>query len=152
MVISFCGHSRYDKTEEDKIKILSFFNEVIGDSPADMYLGGYGNFDEFAYECCKEYKNTHSQISLFFITPYITAEYQKNHLSNLERKYDAIIYPEIEDKPLKFAITYRNMWMMEKADCVIAYIEHHWGGAYKTYSYAKKKGKFILNLGKSNNI
>ena len=61
-------------------------------------------------------------------------------------KYDEIIYPEIENKPLRFAISYRNQWMMQKADIVIAFVEHDWGGAYKTYQYAKRKGKRIFNL------
>lgn len=36
--------------------------------------------------------------------------------------------------------------MVEQADCVVAYIDHEWGGAYTTYQYAIKKGKEILNL------
>ncbi len=64
------------------------------------------------------------------------------------RDYDSVVYPGIEDKPPKFAITYRNRYMIDKADLVIAYINHEWGGAYKTYSYAKRKGKRIINLGK----
>jgi hypothetical protein len=38
--------------------------------------------------------------------------------------------------------------MMEKADYVIAYVSHNWGGAYTTYKYAKRKGKEIFNLAK----
>jgi hypothetical protein len=38
--------------------------------------------------------------------------------------------------------------MIDSADIVIAYIDHAWGGAYKTYSYAKRKKKRIINLGK----
>ena len=113
-----------------------------------MYLGGYGDFDRFAYECCKKYKEKHPNTSLVFITPYMTVEYQRNHLEYQKTRYDAIIYPEIENKLPRFAISYRNKWMVEKADFVVVYIDHDWGGAYTTYKHAKRKGKFICNLGK----
>ena len=55
-------------------------------------------------------------------------------------------YPEIENKPKRYAITYRNRYMAEKADYVIAYVSHGWGGAYATYMYAKRREKEIFNL------
>lgn len=147
LIVSFCGHAHFFKSEEHERKILSFLEEKIGDQPADMYLGGYGGFDSFAYECCKKYKETHPNISLVLVTPYITIDYQRNHLRYEEVMYDSIIYPEIEDKPKRYAIIYRNKYMVEKADYVVAYVSHDWGGAYATYKHAKRKGKAIFNLG-----
>ena len=63
------------------------------------------------------------------------------------RIYDETVYPEIEKKPLRFAIVYRNRWMVEMADYVVAYINRDWGGAYKTYEHAKRKKKPIFNIG-----
>ena len=148
MIVTFCGHAHFSKSEEYEQKILSFLEEKVGDQPADMYLGGYGDFDSFAYDCCKKYKETHPNVLLLFITPYMTVEYQQNHLEYQKTRYDDIIYPEIEDKLPRFAISYRNKWMVEKADYVVAYVDHDWGGAYTTYKHAKRKGKFIFNLGK----
>ena len=107
MIITFCGHSQFTRTEEYEQKILAFLEEKVGDNPADFYLGGYGSFDSFAYDCCKKYKAIHPGVSLIFITPYMTVEYQQNHLEYQKTRYDEIIYPEIEDKPPRFAITYR---------------------------------------------
>ena len=76
----------------------------------------------------------------------MTIDYQKNHLNCDKTRYDLIIYPEIEDKPKRYAITYRNKYMVEVADYVVAYVSHSWGGAYATYNYAKRKGKNIFNL------
>lgn len=120
--------------------------DKIGDAPAEAYLGGYGDFDELAYNCCKKYQADHPGFSLVFITPYITEDYQKNHLEYIKDRYDGIIYPEIEDKPLKFAISYRNRWMVEKADYIICGILCECGGAYKAYFYAKTKNKPIFNI------
>ena len=120
--------------------------EIIGDDHAELYLGGYGSFDAFARRCGKKYQETHPNTKLVFITPYITIDYQKNHLEYEKNLYDDIIYPELEKVPLKFAISYRNRWTVEKADCVIAYITHDFGGAYQTYKHAKKKQKQIFNI------
>ena len=146
MIITFFGHSNFHKTTEYEQKILEYLEKNIGDTLTEAYLGGYGDFDELAYECCKKYKATHPNFSLIFVTPYITEEYQKNRLNYVKTKYNDIIYPEIEDKPLKFAITYRNRWMVERADHVICGILVEYGGAYKAYSYAKSKNKTIFNI------
>ena len=71
---------------------------------------------------------------------------QEEDFDRRRKRYDGIIYPELEDKPKKFAIFYRNQWMVDRADCVIAYVVRTWGGAYATYQYAKKKGKEVFNL------
>lgn len=103
MIVTFCGHTQFSKSEEYEQQILAFLEEKVGDQPADMYLGGYGSFDSFAYDCCKKYKETHPNVSLVFVTPYLTIDYQKNHLDYQKTRYDSILYPEIEDKPKRYA-------------------------------------------------
>lgn len=146
MIVTFCGHDHFPKLEKHEERILAFLEEKVGKQPADMYLGGYGGFDQFAYECCKKYQKTHPNISLVFVTPYLMSDYQHNHLRFQKTMYDSVLYPEIENKPKRYAILYRNKYMVEKADYVIAYVSHNWGGAYSTYQYAKRKGKNIFNL------
>lgn len=57
-----------------------------------------------------------------------------------------MLYPPIEKVPLKFAISKRNNWMVENSDLVIAYVNHSFGGAYKTLQAAKRKKKRIINI------
>ncbi len=146
MIFTFFGHSDFQKTEEIEKKFLEILQQKVGNKPCEMYLGGYGNFDSFAYECCLKYKDTHPNISLVFITPYLSTDYQKSQLESQKSRYDAIIYPEIENIPPKFAITHRNRFMVDAASCIIACIEREWGGAYTAYNYAKRKSKEIINL------
>ncbi len=146
VIVTFCGHANFKGTKELENKILSILESLIGDNAAAFYLGGYGEFDIFAYYCCVKYKETHPKVSIVFVTPYLSLEYQKNHLSCKKEKYDYIVYAETEAIPPKFAIIYRNKYMIEKANFVIAYVNHNWGGAYKTLLYAKRKGKVIFNL------
>ena len=146
MIITFCGHASYIERDGDEEKLLSLLTEIIGDSPAELYLGGYGAFDEFARRCGSKYQDTHPDTRLVFVTPYITEEYQKNHLEPIKRIYDATVYPPIENVPMRFAISHRNKWMAEQADVVVAYITHEFGGAYGTYKHAKRKQKKIFNF------
>ena len=146
MIITFCGHADFNKTQEYAKKILDFMEEKVGDEAVEFYLGGYGRFDEFAYDCCKEFQRTHPNVSLVLVTPYISLEYQQNHLKYEKARYDTILYPDIEDKPPRFAISYRNKYMIEVADYVVAYVSRRFGGAYATYRYAKQKKKEIYNL------
>ena len=146
MIVTFCGHSDFQETAEYEQKVLAFLEETVGEQPAEMFLGGYGVFDFFAYRCCKKYQKEHPNIKLVFVTPYMNETYQRNRLNAEQEKYDLTIYPEIENKPLRFAILYRNRFMVEKADYVVAYITREWGGAFQTYKYAKRKGKSIFCL------
>ncbi len=151
MIITFCGHAQYTETREDEQKLLSLFAVLVGDRHTELYLGGYGSFDAFARKCGRKYQTAHPNTRLVFVTPYITASYQKTHLNYDKSLYDEILYPHLEEKPLRFAISYRNRWMVEQADYVIACVTHEWGGAYKTYQYAKRKQKQIFNIAQKEN-
>ena len=140
MIVTFCGHSDFFESNKYENLLIDILEREIGTCSAEMYLGGYGGFDSFAYVCCKKYKRQHPNISLVFITPYLKVD------PMLAQKYDSVIYPGIEDKPKRYAIGYRNKYMVEKADLIIAFINHDWGGAYKTYEYAMRKSKRIINL------
>ena len=146
MIVTFCGHADFLKSAEYEQAMLRLLEKVVGDRPAEMYLGGYGAFDDFAYACCQAYKKAHPNISLVFVTPYLDDTYLSNRLGVSKRGYDSVLYPEIEGKSKRYAITYRNKYMVEKADFVVAFVSHAWGGAYATYQYAKRKGKEIFNL------
>lgn len=142
MIIAFCGHSTYSVAECDEIKIMDILEAEIGDRPCEIFLGGYGNFDEFALQCGKKFKQKNPSVKIVLITPYLDAKKTKS----LEHSYDSIIYPELENVPFKYAISCRNKWMVEKADILISFVSHQYGGAYTMYSYAKRKNKKIYNL------
>ena len=144
MIITFCGHRHFYESEELlKVKVLRILNEINEDN-ISFYLGGYGGFDWLARECVKEYKKTHSNCSACFISPYLRPSFLKRYEE--AKVYDEIVFAEIEKTPPQYAILERNKWMVKKADIVIAYVKYEFGGAYKTYEYAKKKGKTIYNI------
>ena len=118
MVITFCGHSKYEGTAEDEIKILKLLNQKAGNSSVEFFLGGYGGFDWFTYRCAKKFQKEHKDAKLIWITPYLNIPLADDK----KRRFDLIVYLELEKIPLKYAIVYRNRWMVEQADIVISYI------------------------------
>ncbi len=91
MIAAFFGHLNFQASAESEVRLFKLLQERIGDKPADIFLGEYGIFDSFAYNCCIKYKETHPCISLIFVTPYLDDKYQKRHMEN--RRYDTILYP-----------------------------------------------------------
>ncbi len=135
MIVTFCGHSDFSATDEYEQTLLAVLARLIGDGAADFYLGGYGNFDRFAYACCKKFKMFNPRVRLIYVTPYLDRERPDG--------YDESLYPPLERVPPRFAITHRNRYMAEAADCIIAYVTRSHGGAYETLTHAKRKGKPI---------
>ena len=145
MIITFFGHSNYAEKSGHRQKILDYIESVANDEPIEFYLGGYGNFDGFALSCAKEYQKTHPNTKTCFVTPYLDPTYEKTHLKYNAKIYDEIIYPPIEKAHPKYAISYRNKWMAERADIVIAYVARQSGGAFSSLQHSKKLGKTYFN-------
>ena len=145
MIITFCGHSDYMGNAEDEERLLALLESVIKGEPVDFYLGGYGNFDEFALGCTKKYKRLHPNARLVLIIPYLYP-LSKERQDILSKSYDEILYPELENVLPRHAITYRNRYMVEQADIVVAYIVNRSSGAYQTYRHAVRKKKEIFYM------
>ena len=61
--------------------------------------------------------------------------------------YSNTILPEgIETIPKRFAISYRNKWMIKQADIVVTYVTHSFGGAWQFKALTYKQGKIIIEL------
>ena len=46
----------------------------------------------------------------------------------------------------RFAILWRNEWMVRQSDFVVCYVTHTWGGAYQAVDLAERKHLTIINL------
>lgn len=139
MIVAFCGHADYVRRADDEKIILALLENTVGNAPVEFFLGGYGRFDDLAYHCAKKFKNDHPNANLVWITPYISTKHREND-------FDLILFPPIEHCPPQHAISHRNRWIAGQADVVIAYVTHEYGGAYRMYRHAKRKGKEIHNI------
>lgn len=139
MIITFIGHR--EVAEKPKIKMLlnTAIESLIKKGAEEFFLGGYGEFDIMAAHSVLFFKTKYPGIRSTIILPYPNKKYDKY-------LYTSSLYPPLETVPKKYAIIKRNEWMISHADMVIAYITHDWGGAARTYKYAKRLGKPIILL------
>ncbi len=139
--ITFCGHSTLTEMEKQSIKkeLYAKIERLIQQGAEEFLLGGYGDFDLLCARVVRELKENHSHIKSVLVIPYINREYDKN-------LYDTSEYPPLETVPKRFSISKRNEYMVQKADVVISYITHNWGGAARTFEFAKRKKKKIIKI------
>ena len=145
MVISFCGHAEVVFSQEDISQLKHIIVEELKNSlETKFYLGGYGNFDSICLSILKDLKREYPKIEIVFVTPYLTEGFLKRRYEI--NKYDNIIYPPIEITPKRYAILKRNEWMVKNSDCIIGFVKHRMGGAWKMMEYARRKKIRVINM------
>jgi uncharacterized phage-like protein YoqJ len=140
MVCTFFGHKNCytdlkDRLEEEICKLIE-------QGVTTFYVGNNGQFDNQVHEVLKKLQQTYP-IDYAVVLAYPPTTIDEYHIYD----YSDTLYPEgMEERPLRFAISYRNEWMINKCDYVICYITHSFGGAAQFVEKAKRKGKAIINL------
>ena len=146
MIVTFFGHKDARLSGENKNKLTDVLRSVLLDVPnAVFYLGDYGNFDSCCNFALKELQKDFPLLRRVFVTPYL--EPDRYRLKTAAARYDEVLYPFACRVPPRFAISRRNLWMADRADLIIACIDHDWGGAAKAVRYAVRKNKPCINLG-----
>ena len=137
MTCTFFGHKDTPKEKEPILK-STLIDMIKNKNVNTFYVGNNGNFDSMVCAVLTELS------SIYPIKYYIVLSYvPKRKTENSERT----ILPEgIETVPPRFAISYRNKWMIEQSDYVLTYVTHSWGGAAQFKELAEKKGKTVINI------
>lgn len=139
MIVTFCGHGDEIYPDEIRKKLNDTIEELILQGADEFLLGGYGKFDQMAATAVEAQKKKYPHIKSVLVVPYINRSFDKE-------LYDYSEYPPLENTPKRFAILKRNEYMVNRSDIIIAYISHNWGGAAKTFDYALRKKKKMINL------
>ena len=138
---TFFGHR--DCPESIRGRLREEIERLISHQQADtFYVGTQGSFDRMAYAVLKELRNKYPSIKVYRVLAYMP---KNGAVSNDDSSGKDTILPEgIERVHPRYAIVWRNNWMIDKSDYVIAYVTHPTGGAYKAVERAKKKGKEVI--------
>ena len=146
MIVTFCGHRDTVLSKGVKQQLEQVLRKVLEKAPNTLfYLGDYGRFDGLCNSVLKELQAEYPVLRRIFVTPYLDPSY--GHFQYVYDYYDEVLYPFTDRVLKRFAIVKRNQWMVDKADYVIAYVEHGWGGAAKTLDYAIRKKIPYINFG-----
>ena len=139
MICTFFGH------RDAPPKIKPALRQVLLDlierqGVKQFYVGNQGNFDVMARSLLAELEQSHG-IRYEIVLAYLPSEkaplYDPDHT----------LLPEgIETVPPRFAIEYRNKWMIDHSDIVITYVHRSFGGAAKFKELAEKKNKVVIQI------
>lgn len=108
-----------------------------------FYVGNQGHFDSVVRKALRKLKDIYPQISYSVILAYMP----EGNVFDSDHNYETMLPDGIEGVPKRFAISWRNKWMLAHSDYVVAYINHGWGGAAQFASLASKQHKTVFNLG-----
>ena len=142
MTCCFFGHkdthsSVYVKLKEVVEKL------IVEDGVTSFLVGNQGHFDGLVLSALRHLKMKYPHINYNVVFAYMPAE--KEAWNPYE--FGETMLPEgIESVHPRYAISWRNKWMVNESDVVVAYITHSWGGAAKYVELAQRKGKAIINI------
>ena len=137
-VCTFFGHRDCPQSVRPKLR-AALIEQIETQHVTTFLVGNEGGFDAMAQSVLHELRQVYPAISCTVVLAYLPRRPQNADLATL--------FPEgIETVPKRFAISWRNRWMLRHADCVIAYVAHSWGGAARFCELARKQGKPLWNL------
>ena len=137
MNCTFFGHA--NAPSEIKSRLKEVITKLIENRGVDrFYVGNHGNFDRMALAVLKELSEVYPQIDYCVVYAYLPQDCDD---------FLHTVYPEgIETVPKRFAINYRNNWMIHQSDIVITFVVKSYGGAAEFKKIAEKQGREIIEL------
>lgn len=124
-------------------RIESAVVELIEKGVTTFYVGTHGGFDRMVQVVLKKVQADHPQINWWIVLAYMPAA---GETCSPDPYPNTLFIEGMERVPKRFAISYRNEWMLKQADYVICFITRNCGGAAQFVSKADKQGKVIINL------
>jgi len=116
---TFCGHgdapeSIYDFLK-DKIEQM-----ILGGKANNFYVGNHGNFDHMALRILWTMKNKYPDIQYSVVLAYLP---EKKDSFEMYQEGETLYPDGIEKSLYRFAITFRNKWMVEHSEYLISYVK-----------------------------
>ena len=135
--VTFFGHRDTPKEIESAMR-LTLIDLIENKNATVFYVGNHGNFDAMVRRQLEDLSKTYP------IKYYVVLAYMP---SKKDEPDEHTILPEgIESVPRRFAINYRNKWMLNKSDIVVTYVTRKFGGAWEFKQIAENREKFIISI------
>ena len=139
---TFFGHHDCSPTVIPKLREV--LKDLIENFSVDtFYVGNKGEFDRIARAVLRDLTQEYPHISYYVVLEKVPG----SSYGRAREDFSDTMLPEgIEKAPQRFAIVWRNKWMLRESDFVVTYITHSWGGAAQFAEMAERQGKTIINL------
>ncbi len=135
--VTFFGHRDTPKETEPVLR-LTLIDLIENKNATVFYVGNHGNFDAMVRRQLEDLSKTYP-IKYYVVLAYTPGK-------NAEPDEHSIFPEGIETVPRRFAINYRNKWMLGKSDIVVTYVTRPFGGAWEFKQMAEKSQKKVLDL------
>ncbi len=139
---TFFGHR--DCPDTIKPRLREVLVDLIENHSVDMfYVGNQGRFDAIVRGVLRDLQHEDPQINYAVVLAYMPGKQTEYD------DYSDTMLPEgLESVHPRYAISWRNNWMLKQSDYVVAYITHSWGGAARYVEKAHTQEKFVVNITK----
>lgn len=147
-VCSCFGHFEVEITEELKARTVMEIDRAIADGVRTFLFGGLSSFDDLVYDIvtAKKAQAPEYNIKRIFCFP-LERDLRKPPHWFRRKEYEDLCCPLKRKEWWYTSIFFRNVSMIDDSDLVLFYVEERENsGAYKTYQYAVKSHKKIVNL------
>lgn len=139
---TFFGHR--DCPGEIRPKLREVLIDLIENKGVEMfYVGKQGQFDAMVRRTLRELTEAYPQIRYAVVLERIPGKHEGEDFS------DTMLPEGIEKVHPRYAIAWRNKWMLDHADYVVTYITRSWGGAAQFAEKARGHGKVVVNIATS---
>ena len=140
MTCTFFGHKTVPPELKQKL-VSTIINLIDNHNVTLFYVGNNGGFDIMVANALRDLSKTYP-IKYRIVLAYIPKK-QSEYIS-----YDKTIIPYgIESVTRRFAIIFRNRWMLRESDYVVTYVtEQRMSGAAKFKELSEKQKKIVINL------
>ena len=139
MTVTFFGHKDTPKEIEPTLR-TTLVDLIENHDATEFYVGNNGNFDTMVRRQLENLSQTYP------ITYNIVLAYIPTKKSEYDDYTNTILPEGIETAPKRFAISYRNKWMIQQSDVVVTYVTHSFGGAAKFKEMAERQRKTVIEL------
>lgn len=136
-IVTFFGHRDTPKETEPALR-LTLIGLIENKNATVFYVGNHGNFDAMVRRQLEDLSKTYP-IKYYVVFAYMPSK-------NDEPDEHTILPEGIETVPRRFAINYRNKWMLNKSDTVVTYVTRPIGGAWEFKHMAEKQEKTMISL------
>ncbi len=145
LTCTFFGHKDTPKEIEPTLR-STLIDLIENKNVCNFYVGNHGSFDHMVKHILTELSEIYP-ISYTVVLAYLPG---KKPNPDEESPAGTILPEGIEAVPQKFAVSYRNKWMIEQSNYVVAYVKYAGGGAGKFKELAEKKKRTVINIAAQN--
>ena len=144
LACTFFGHS--DCPETIRHNLQAVLSDLIVNQNIEMfYVGNQGQFDAIVRNVLRVLKMDYPSINYAVVLAYMPGK-----KSEYEDHSDTMLPEGIEMVHPRYAISWRNNWMLRQSEYVVTYITRTWGGAAQYTAKAKRLKKNVINLHNGN--